>query len=194
MTFSSDLVFDGAAGRPYVEDDQPAPLNVYGNAKAEAERRVLHLLPDALVIRTSAFFGPWDDYNFATVALRTLAEGRTFRAADDYVVSPTYVPDLVHASLDLLIDGEGGIWHLANEGAVTWYEFARMVARQAGVRDERIERCGWRDVWGPAARPAYSVLGSGRARLMGTLDKALAAYAADVTTVQEEEGVRCASS
>jgi dTDP-4-dehydrorhamnose reductase len=194
VTFSSDLVFDGEARRPYTEEDSPSPCNVYGAAKAEAERRVLHLLSDALVIRTSAFFGPWDDYNFATVTLRTIADGGSAFAADDCVISPTYVPDLVHASLDLLIDGEGGVWHLANEGAVTWYEFARMIARQAGDGDDRIEPCRWRDVWGPAARPSYSVLGSARARLMRPLDAAVAAYAAEVETVESKQASRCASS
>ena len=129
VTFSSDLVFDGSSRRPYREHDMPRPLNVYGATKAEAERRVLDLLPEALIIRTSAFFGPWDDFNFATVALRTLANGLVFRAPADSIVSPTYVPHLVDVVLDLLIDAERGIWHLANDGAVTWHEFARMVAR-----------------------------------------------------------------
>ena len=110
--FSSGLVFDGAASRLYVEDDLPNPLSVYGRSKAETERRVLKLMPQALVIRTSAFFGPWDEANFATAVWRTLAAGQPFEPADDAVVSPTYVPDLVNATLDLLIDGKAvcGTW------------------------------------------------------------------------------------
>jgi dTDP-4-dehydrorhamnose reductase len=92
LTFSSDLVFDGAVHSPYVESDRVAPLNVYGQSKAEAEVKVLEACPTSLVIRTSAFFGPWDEYNFISVALRTLAAGHTFVAAQDSVVSPTYVP------------------------------------------------------------------------------------------------------
>lgn len=117
LTFSSDLVFDGAVSNPYVENDAVAPLNIYGCSKALAEKLVLKLNPASLVIRTSAFFGPWDDYNFVTIALRQLSAGQTFVAAEDAIVSPTYVPDLVHASLDLLIDGEFGLWNLANKGA-----------------------------------------------------------------------------
>lgn len=116
LTFSSDLVFDGQQASPYVESDDVAPLNVYGQSKAQGEKRVLQAYAAALVVRTSAFFGPWDPHNFVTIALRTLADGRPFTVAEDVSVSPTYVPDLVHACLDLLIDGESGLWHLANEG------------------------------------------------------------------------------
>jgi dTDP-4-dehydrorhamnose reductase len=77
---------------PYVESDPPAPLNVYGRSKAEAERRVLECHPAALVVRTSAFFGPWDEYNYVALVLRALRAGKPFLAATDLVVSPTYVP------------------------------------------------------------------------------------------------------
>jgi dTDP-4-dehydrorhamnose reductase len=194
VTFSSDLVFDGADRRPYLEDASLRPLNVYGESKLEAERRVLELLPDALVVRTSAFFGPWDEYNFATVTRRALAGGEVFRAADDYVVSPTYVPDLVNAALDLLIDGERGIWHLANEGAVTWFEFAEMVVRAAGANSDLLRRCATRDVWQPAVRPTYSVLGSARGQLLRPLEAAVAAYVRDVSAAESQEAVRMLSS
>ena len=100
VTFSTDLVFDGAKGTPYVESDTPQPLNAYGRSKREAELRVLGALPAALVIRSSAFFGPWDEHNFVTRALSSIAAGKTFRAPDDEVVSPTYIPDLVNADRD----------------------------------------------------------------------------------------------
>ena len=111
MTFSSDLVFDGAQSSPYVENDAVSPLNVYGRSKARSEALVLDRYPDALVVRTSAFFSPWDEHNFVTSALRALRAGQSFPAAQDMTVSPTYVPDLVDACLDLLIDRESG--HLA---------------------------------------------------------------------------------
>lgn len=131
VTFSSDLVFDGQLGRAYLETDPARPACVYGESKARAEQHVLELWPETLVVRTSAFFGPWDRYNFAWNALRTLDAGHEFTASDTEVVSPTYVPDLVHATLDLLIDGETGIWHLANEGQVSWNGFARWMAEGA---------------------------------------------------------------
>ncbi|MDB5426054.1 MAG: dTDP-4-dehydrorhamnose reductase, partial [Phenylobacterium sp.] len=126
--FSSDLVFDGRRDRPYVEGDAPSPLNVYGASKARAEAEILGLGGQALMVRTAAFFSPYDPYNFAAQVLRTLAAGQAFAAADDLVVSPTYVPDLVGAVLDLVLDGETGLRHLANDAAVSWADFARQVA------------------------------------------------------------------
>jgi len=171
--FSSDLVFDGRSDQPYLEHDRTAPLNVYGRSKAEGEARMLDALPRSLVVRTSAFFGPWDRHNFVTLALGALRAGRPVAAADDLVVSPTYVPDLVHACLDLLIDREHGIWHLSNGQPVTWAELARRAARCAGldpggVRACRSDSLGWR-----APRPRYSALDSRRGALMPSLDGAL---------------------
>jgi dTDP-4-dehydrorhamnose reductase len=131
VTFSSDLVFDGKLGRPYVEPDEPAPATAYGRSKAEAEQRLMAIDADALIIRTSAFFGPWDRYNFLFDTIEKLKRGEEVVASDRTYVSPTYVPDLVHAALDLLLDGETGIWHLTNQGAVSWHALAREAAGAA---------------------------------------------------------------
>ena len=176
VTFSSDLVFDGRKSAPYVESDPVSPLNVYGQTKAAGEAAVLAAHPGALVIRTSAFFGPWDEYNFVTVALRELGAGRPFIAADDTVISPTYVPDLVNASLDLLIDGERGLWHLANPGALTWLKLAREAAALAGVDSSSLAGRPTAALGLPAPRPLYSVLTSERGVLLPSLDDALARY------------------
>jgi dTDP-4-dehydrorhamnose reductase len=176
LTFSSDLVFDGSTSEPYHEESQPAPLNVYGQSKAAAEEAVLSANPAALVVRTSAFFGPWDEHNFVTRCLRTLQVGRTWTAAEDVVVSPTYVPDLVDVSLDLLIDRESGLWHLANQGAVTWAELARLAAAKAGMDPSLIRGCSLRDLGLAARRPRYSALQSRRALLMPSFAHALARY------------------
>ena len=176
LTFSSDLVFDGVRNEPYSESDVTAPLSYYGFTKAEAERRVLSTLSGALVIRTSALFGPWDHRNFLSVALRRLAAGAPFVAASDLVVSPTYLPDLVHASLNLLIDKEHGLWHLANEGALDWAEFARAAAKLARLDASKVAGYSARSVPFAAQRPAYSVLGSERGVLLPTLDHALNRY------------------
>lgn len=182
VTFSSDLVFDGTMNRPYVESDTVSPLNVYGSSKAEAERLVLQTDSRALVIRTSAFFGPWDEHNFVFAVLRTLADGGRFTAADDAFISPTYVPDLVHASLDLLLDEECGVWHLANDGAVTWAELARTIATRAGFDAKRIGAQPTAALSLRARRPLYSVLGSERGRLLPSLDVAIDRYFNDCTT------------
>ena len=179
LTFSSDLVFDGSAGRAYVEEDAPRPLNVYGTTKAEADRRVLDLNPDALVIRTSAFFGPWDEHNFLACLFRALDEDAPFAAAVDTTVSPTYIPDLVDASLDLLIDGASGLWHLANAGEATWFDLARAAATGGGRRTDLIHPVTAAQAWGPAVRPPFSVLSSSRGGLLRPLDAALSAYLQD---------------
>jgi dTDP-4-dehydrorhamnose reductase len=162
-----------------VESDPVAPLSVYGRSKAQMEERVLAILPEALVIRTSALFGPWDEGNFITRTLRALAERRTVRVADDEVVSPTYVVDLVHAALDLLIDRESGVWHLANRGALSWADFARTAAELAGMDCDPIEARPGRMLRPKARRPRYSVLGSERGSLMPTLEDALLRYLED---------------
>jgi dTDP-4-dehydrorhamnose reductase len=179
VTFSSDLVFDGTKDAPYVEGDRVDPLNVYGRSKAEAEQRVLAADPTALVVRTSAFFGPWDPHNFVFAALRALAAGELFVAASDSVVSPTYVPDLVHATLDLLLDGETGIWHLANDGALSWADLARRAAECAGVAAGGVQARSTAELGWAAARPRVSALRSQRGWIMPPLDDALARFIAD---------------
>jgi dTDP-4-dehydrorhamnose reductase len=176
MTFSSDLVFDGQKSAPYLESDPAVPLSVYGRSKAEAEQRVLTAMAHALVIRTSAFFGPWDDHNFVTRGIAALQSDREWEAADDCRVSPTYVPDLVSAALDLLLDGESGVWHLANRGVVTWAELARKAAAVAGLDPERVRSRPTADLAFLARRPAYSALASERADLMPPLEDAIHRY------------------
>ncbi len=172
-SFSSDLVFDGRQDRPYVESDPVAPLGVYGRSKAEAESAVLDKHPGALMVRTSAFFGPWDQYNFVTLALNALERGDPFTASHDLTITPTYVPDLVHACLDLAIDREAGIWHLSNGGALSWAELALKAAERAGVDASRLEA---RSIAFAAARPAYCALTSERGILLPRLDQALDRY------------------
>ncbi|HEV7383636.1 MAG TPA: family 1 glycosylhydrolase [Phenylobacterium sp.] len=182
--FSSDLVFDGRRDRAYVEGDAPSPLNVYGMSKALAEREIQALGGRALMVRTAAFFSPYDPYNFAADVVRTLAAGQAFQAADDLVVSPTYVPDLVGAVLDLLVDGETGLRHLANDAAVSWAEFARLVAGELDLDPGLVQSvpaasCGWR-----ATRPAYAALATERGRIMPPLEDAIARFAAVVRQAQ----------
>ncbi|MEA3037566.1 MAG: dTDP-4-dehydrorhamnose reductase [Sphingomonadales bacterium] len=168
VTFSSDLVFDGRAGRPYEETDPVRPTSVYGVSKAEAERRVMAVLDDALIVRTSAFFGPWDRYNFPWQVVSALARGERFAAPADVEVSPTWVPDLVHATLDLLVDGESGIWHLANPGRISWHEFARRIAEGAGYDPDRIVAT--------EGEPSVTALASARGILLRPFEDALADF------------------
>jgi dTDP-4-dehydrorhamnose reductase len=171
VTFSSDLVFDGRGDRPYVENDQATPAGVLGASKVEAERRVLAAHPGALVVRSGPLFGPWDDRNFLFTALRALADGDEVEAGVD-VVSPTYGPDLAHVSLDLLIDGAAGLWHLPNPGALSWAEFARGAAVRAGFDPGRVRAAGD----GPALSTALT---SGRGLLLPPLESAIDRFLRD---------------
>ena len=185
LTFSSDLVFDGSqATMPYLESSATQPLNVYGRSKLLAEQAVLSRLSSALVVRTSAFFSPWDEYNFVHHALTAARQGELFEAADDLVISPTYVPDLVNGSLDLLLDGAHGLWHLANQGAYTWAELARLALRLAGLDEACVvprpaASFGW-----AAGRPRYSVLGSQHGALLPSVESGLHRYLADERLLQ----------
>lgn len=178
LTYSSDLVFDGRRTDPYLESHPVAPLNTYGRSKAEAERVVIAVDPTALVIRTSAFFGPWDSSNFVSLLYHHLGEGRSVRTSAS-IVSPTYVPDLVHASLDLLIDGERGLWHLANRGAVSWYELAKTAAVMASFDQNLIEASEPHALGWAALRPTYSALGSERGSLLPDWESSLERYLND---------------
>lgn len=176
LGFSSDLVFDGEAARPYVESDAPHPINAYGRSKLEAERRMLALACDALVVRTAAFFGPWDPHNFLTCSLQTIGRGHVLRVPCDQWVSPTYLPDLIDAALDLLIDGERGVWHLANRGAVSWAEFAQRAAQLAGLDTRLVQGAPAAALGQLAPRPRFSALASERGGNMPALEDGLARY------------------
>lgn len=180
VTFSSDLVFNGKKGAAYLERDRVAPLNVYGMSKVQAERKVLRLYPKALVVRTSAFFGPWDEYNFVTATLRSIGRGEAVAAASDLVVSPTYLPDLVNAALDLMLDGERGIWHISNCGSVSWAEFALACATLAGLDPSAIIPQPAASLGYRARRPAFSALTTGRGAQLPDLENALHRYFCDI--------------
>ncbi|MGZ8305948.1 MAG: SDR family oxidoreductase, partial [Allosphingosinicella sp.] len=178
VAFSSDLVFDGRLGRRYDEGDETAPTGVYGRSKADAEHAVRDAHPGALIVRTSAFFGPWDRHNFVGHALDALAGGGGFDAADDARVSPTYVPDLCHAALDLLIDGETGLWHLVNDGELSWYDFALRLAEGSGYDPALVAAEDGPEVLSTA-------LTSKRGMMLRSFDSALDDFLRSVTIVEE---------
>jgi dTDP-4-dehydrorhamnose reductase len=176
MTFSSDLVFDGNKKAPYHEGDCVNPLNIYGASKILGEEKVQNIFGSSLIIRTSALFGPWDKYNFVCGVLGSLNRDEAFFVPEDIMISPTYVPDLVDISLDLFIDEEEGIWHLSNEGMLTWSDFARNIAGRGGYSKNKLigrspAEMGWK-----ARRPVYSVLQSEKGIKLPRLENALDRY------------------
>jgi dTDP-4-dehydrorhamnose reductase len=173
MTFSSDLVFDGAKDSPYNESDRISPINVYGESKAHGEIHSLSANPDSLIIRTSSFFGPIDKFNFAYHILQSLRNSVVVDVANNVIVSPTYVPDMVGAALDLLIDEEDGVWHLSNEGHLTWADFATEIAGRAGYKIPNINFRPCNEMGWKARRPLNSALQSQKGIQLPKLDNAL---------------------
>ena len=172
VSFSSDLVFDGSNNSPYMETHPVAPLNAYGRSKAELERSVLEALPKALVVRTSAFMDAWDVRTFTGRVLHAASRGERILTSSD-VVSPTHLPALADAVLDLLIDGETGVWHLANDGAVSWTILAQTVLAECGGDPSLVDEVPDRELGRVALRPSYSVLGSERGKVMPSLEHSL---------------------
>jgi len=179
VSFSSDLVFGGEGAEWFREGDAPAPLNVYGHSKSAMEAGVLQLGGRHLVVRTAAFFSPDDAHNFAVHALNDLRAHRPVRAAS-CVVSPTYVPDLCHGVLDLLVDGESGLWHLSNTGAVSWADFARRIADACGLDSSLVEPVSGAELGWAARRPDRCALASERGSPMPGLDEAIERFASVV--------------
>jgi dTDP-4-dehydrorhamnose reductase len=173
VTFSSDLVFDGNKRNPYLESDIVSPLNIYGQSKAMAEEAVLKNNPSALIIRTSAFFGPWDKYNFVYGALKSSKNNESFTSANDVIISPTYVPDLVNASLDLLLDEVNGIWNISNKGSISWAMLASEVAKRSGFNPKHFEAVPLKKLALIAPRPSYSVLTTEKGFELPSWDNAL---------------------
>jgi dTDP-4-dehydrorhamnose reductase len=95
MTFSSDMVFDGLKRSPYFENDIVKPLNIIWQSKAFGEKKICADSPSSLIIRSGAFFSPWDDSNFATHILKTLMANENMPVLEDVHISPAYIPDLV---------------------------------------------------------------------------------------------------
>ena len=121
-------------------------------------------------------FRSWDQANFVTRTLRKVAAGEDVFAAEDAIVSPTYVPDLAQAVLDLLLDQEQGVWHLASNGATSWYTFARRAVELAGYNPQCVQPCALASLGMNTPHPRYSVLGSERGPLLPSLEDALARY------------------
>jgi len=176
MTFSSDLVFDGKKQSPYVEADETAPLNVYGKTKVYGENLVMAADPGALIIRTSSFFGPWDQYNFAHQVLLSLNKQAPCFVVNDVIVSPTYLPDLVHSCLDLFIDDESGIWHVCNDGMISWADFAAEIAERAGFHKNVLTRKTLPEMGWKAERPLFSPLTNSKGITMPSIESAITRY------------------
>ncbi|MEO5634759.1 dTDP-4-dehydrorhamnose reductase [Gaiella sp.] len=156
VAYSSDYVFDGRKGAPYVESDSPSPLSAYGRSKFHGEAATGER---AWIVRSSWLYGP-TGHNFLKTMLRLGADRDEVAVVADQRGCPTYVGDLAAASHELVEAGAPfGVWHLAAGGDCTWADFAEAIFEEAGL-DCRVKRITTAEFGAKAPRPAVSILRS----------------------------------
>lgn len=159
--FSTDYVFDGRKGAPYVETDATHPLGAYAVSKLAGELYAQAYLDDPLIIRVSGVFGPGGLYtprgNFVELMLRMARSGTPIRVVEDHVASPTYAPAIASRTADLVAKGSTGLFHLGGGEPISWYKYARLIFDLAGVKPE-LKPTNEREYRTAAKRPAYSAL------------------------------------
>jgi dTDP-4-dehydrorhamnose reductase len=168
--FSTDYVFDGAAGRPYTEEDPTHPLGAYAVSKLAGELYAKAYLTEPLIVRTSGVFGlgalQTARGNFIELMLRLAGEGKTIRVVEDHVASPTYAPALAARTADLVEKGIHGVVHCGGGTPISWYEYAQMIFREAGLQPA-LRPTREREYRTPARRPQYSALSNARMEQLG---------------------------
>lgn len=157
---STDFVFDGKKGSPYVESDPVNPLSVYGSSKLKGEQYVQQILADYLIVRTSWLFGPAGK-NFVET-IRVLCQERdVLQVVDDQKGSPTFTRDLAAAVKRLMDVSARGIFHVCNSGTCSWFDFAKKICDLTGGKSKVLPVPSDKNPR-PAVRPAYSVMDCGR--------------------------------
>lgn len=168
VAVSTDYVFDGSKREPYLEWDTPRPLSVYGRSKLAGEHEVMAAVPGATIARTAWVCGA-NGANMLKTVLR-LAEGEGgLKFVDDQRGCPTFTEDLAGMLLRLGVARRPGIFHVTNQGATTWFGFARDVLAAAGKDPERVAAITTAELQPPrpAHRPANSVLDNAALRMSG---------------------------
>jgi dTDP-4-dehydrorhamnose reductase len=157
LHISTDYVFDGTAGRPYVESDSPRPFGAYGRSKWLGERFVRDVADSWTVVRTQALYGR-AGRSFVKAILERVAAGEPLRVVDDQTVCPTRAADLAQALLRILDEGTRGLYHASSRGEVTWHRFAEAILEAIGKPTHPLSPVSTAELDRPAPRPAYSVL------------------------------------
>lgn len=171
--FSTDYVFDGMAGRAYVETDMPHPLGAYAVSKYGGELYAQAYLDRPLIIRVSGVFGPGGvrtaHGNFIETMLRLSKSGTPVRVVEDFVASPTFTLPLAERTADLVEAKASGVYHAGGGRAISWYDFARIIFEAAGLQPELVAT-NERVYRTPARRPKYSALRNARLEAEGFAD------------------------
>src|ERR1700741_3094420 len=156
LFLSSDYVFDGKKSSPYEAGDARNPQSVYGRSKAEAEMRLLEVLPECCIARTSWLFGTGGK-SFPDTILKLAATRPALDVVNDQRGCPTYSVDLARTIIELCRKSASGIVHTTNSGDCSWFEFSREIVKGAGLAVE-VRPVSSQQMARPAPRPAYSVL------------------------------------
>jgi dTDP-4-dehydrorhamnose reductase len=159
---STDYVFDGRKNSPYLEDDSPLPLNVYGNSKLAGELFVRTVNPRHFVVRVSALYGKnpcraKGGLNFVETMLKLSREREVLRVVDDEFVTPTPTAQVAKQLVALSATTDYGLYHATAEGSCSWYEFAKAIFEMTGTKI-RLERANPGEFPAKVPRPKYSVL------------------------------------
>jgi len=168
--FSTDYVFDGTKGSPYVETDATHPLGAYAVSKLSGELYAQAYLDNPLIVRTSGVFGPGGlntaRGNFIELMLRLAKSGQTIRVVEDHVASPAYAPVLAARTADLVEKKARGVFHAGGGTPVSWFEYARTIFRLAGMEPE-LRPTNEREYRTAARRPKYSALSNAKMERLG---------------------------
>jgi dTDP-4-dehydrorhamnose reductase len=156
LFLSTDYVFDGSRQSPYETSDPRNPINVYGESKARAEERLLDIMPEVCIVRTSWLFGPGGKCFPATI-LKAAASRPELAVVNDQRGSPTLTTDLASCLMQLCRRSARGIVHATNSGDCTWFDFAREIVRMSGLPTV-VKPVSSAEFPRPARRPSYSVL------------------------------------
>jgi dTDP-4-dehydrorhamnose reductase len=168
--YSTDYVFDGTKGTPYVETDTPHPLGAYGVSKLAGEYYALAYLDHPLVIRTSGVFGPGGLFtprgNFLELMLRMAKNNQPIRVVQDHFASPTYAPAMASRTADMIQKNLGGIFHMGGGEAISWYDYAGLIFKLAGVSPS-LQPTDEREYRTAARRPKFSALSNAKLEAAG---------------------------
>lgn len=173
--FSTDYVFDGRKKGDYKESDDPAPINRYGESKFLGEQLLQQRSKHFYLIRTSWLFGKYGG-NFVTKMLELAGKGEKLKVVNDQIGKPTWTMDLAESVLSLLVEARPfGIYHIVNEGALSWYDFACEIFETAGV-SAAVSPIGSEEARRAARRPRNSVLANSKFPLLRSHREALSNY------------------
>lgn len=168
--YSTDYVFDGCKGSPYVETDMPHPLGAYAVSKFSGELYAQAYLDDPLIIRTSGVFGPGGMFtprgNFVELMLRLARENKPIRVVADHVASPTYAPAMAFRTAEMIDKNLRGLFHLGGGQPISWFEFTELIFKTAGLTPP-LQPTDEREYRTAARRPKYSALSNAKLEAAG---------------------------